>query len=817
MLIHNAEVTGSLKINNVPFNSGSFSGSFRGDGSQLSGVTGASTASYVEYNNVGNKPALVSSSAQIVGYGIFATTGSNSFNGSQVVTGSLTVTGQVVAQTLNVQQVTSSIVYSSGSNVFGNSLANTQQFTGSVSVTGSLTVNGVNYLPLTGGTLTGALSGTTASFTGNATTPITAINTGQRELGLFRTSLDGGFITFQSSGSNARGYIGNGAGISSLGETNFGIRSEADLILMSGGNNVRLTIASSTGAATFSSSVTAINAVLGNTSNNTNAIQFLDAASSKGHIGSGFGATFINNNSFFNGSAYVFDDNTKPNSQITLSAGTISLSTGAANTDPTAKVTILNNGNVGIGTTSPSSLLEVAGGGVFSLQLSGNLTDATRKFAFIQGKHYTNSEEPIAMIGIDSQASVSTLYIGGGLTSGLNAATQISFQTGATNTTLTGTERMNISSGGLVTVTGTGAGATSEGIFFKRTSNLAQGGYISGNGGVLNIVAIDEPNSVNGTIYFQRHNGTTTTPSMVINSSGNVGIGRTDPGQILDIVGTTPIINIQAGANNNARGIQFNYNGAFVIGSFLSFGGTGENALSAGATGTSGYFLTLKTDGAERMRITPTGFLKVSNNGTYINLAGPYHEFINDVTNNNIAYFYNTSASPYGPYMRFSGAAPNNGTNYFLYFDDNAVSPRFVVYSNGGISNYQANNVNLSDERTKKDIAPLESYWDKFKAIEIVKFKYKDQTHDDYNIGVIAQQVEQVAPEFVDIDGWDNKAQSGQDGNANTNEQEPMKSIYTADLYHATIKVLQEAMAKIESLETENDNLKSILQRNNIS
>jgi hypothetical protein len=142
MLIHNAEVTGSLNINNVPFNSGSFSGSFQGDGSQLTGITGASTASYVEYSNVGNKPALVSSSAQIVGYGIFATTGSNSFNGSQVVTGSLTVTGQVVAQTLNVQQVTSSIVYSSGSNIFGNSLSNTQQFTGSVSVTGSMNVNG---------------------------------------------------------------------------------------------------------------------------------------------------------------------------------------------------------------------------------------------------------------------------------------------------------------------------------------------------------------------------------------------------------------------------------------------------------------------------------------------------------------------------------------------------------------------------------------------------------------------------------------------------------------------------------------------------
>ena len=140
------------------------------------GITGTvSTASYVEYSGVGNKPTLVSGSSQItysgltgipsgivsgssqvtflglssipsgivsgsgqvLNYGIFATTGSNGFNGSQSITGSLTVTGQVIAQTLNVQQVTSSIVYSSGSNIFGNTVSNVQSFTGSLQVSGS--------------------------------------------------------------------------------------------------------------------------------------------------------------------------------------------------------------------------------------------------------------------------------------------------------------------------------------------------------------------------------------------------------------------------------------------------------------------------------------------------------------------------------------------------------------------------------------------------------------------------------------------------------------------------------------------------------
>jgi hypothetical protein len=68
---------------------------------------------------------------------IGATTGSNSFRATQSITGSLTVTGQIIAQTINVQQVTSSIIYSSGSNIFGCDLNSRQTFTGSFYQTGS--------------------------------------------------------------------------------------------------------------------------------------------------------------------------------------------------------------------------------------------------------------------------------------------------------------------------------------------------------------------------------------------------------------------------------------------------------------------------------------------------------------------------------------------------------------------------------------------------------------------------------------------------------------------------------------------------------
>jgi hypothetical protein len=101
-----------------------------------------------------------------------------SLSGSLLITGSLTASGTLTAQTLVVQTVTSSIVYSSGSNIFGNSLTDIQKMTGSLRVTGSLSLNNIaiptsaslasTYLPLAGGTLTGALSGTSATFRVNA-------------------------------------------------------------------------------------------------------------------------------------------------------------------------------------------------------------------------------------------------------------------------------------------------------------------------------------------------------------------------------------------------------------------------------------------------------------------------------------------------------------------------------------------------------------------------------------------------------------------------------------------------------------------------
>jgi hypothetical protein len=282
---------------------------------------------------------------------------------------------------------------------------------------------------------------------------------------------------------------------------------------------------------------------------------------------------------------------------------------------------------------------------------------------------------------------------------------------------------------------------------------------------------------------------------------------KTPGGFVVESTGATFSSSVTAGGNVNING-----SGARILiqdtnqGTAGFIAGRAASEVFLGNDG--GLPLSFLVNSTERMRITSGGYLKASNNGTYYGSTGGYHEIRSNAEDwTNIV--SNTNASPYGIFIQYTSASPNGISNEFLTCRDSGLTIRAVIRSNGGLSNYQANDTNLSDERTKKDIEPLESYWDKFKAIEIVKFKYKDQTHDDFNIGVIAQQVESVAPEFVDVDGWVDKPELDEEGNEIVTEEEPLKSIYTADLHHATIKVLQEAMAKIEKLEEEISSLKN--------
>jgi hypothetical protein len=90
----------------------------------------------------------------------------------------------------------------------------------------------------------------------------------------------------------------------------------------------------------------------------------------------------------------------------------------------------------------------------------------------------------------------------------------------------------------IMTVVGAGGTSTGEGIYFKRTSDLCQGGWISGNGGALYIIGQNKHSTSFGDIYFATNNGTTTCDIMVISGANQrVGIGTPTPIDKLEVVG----------------------------------------------------------------------------------------------------------------------------------------------------------------------------------------------------------------------------------------------------------------------------------------
>jgi hypothetical protein len=416
-------------------------------------------------------------------------------------------------------------------------------------------------------------------------------------------------------------------------------------------------------------------------------------------------------------------------------------------TNNATRLTIAAGGNVGIGVSSPSYKLSIQG--------SAGIEASEEYF-------YFNSTY---VVGNNARGKIRAVGAGGG--SGYGG--DLRFSTRASN---------NVWNEDVLTLSSTGAATFSSSV---RATGLLIGDdrlYMPGNQPISNWFSSSLSAGYSSSNSYAWVNGATNlvlgtdgNERLRITSGGNVGIGTSSPSEKLHI-------NRSDGAGVYVR-LQDNSGSRYI----------GNDA---------GAMVFLNGSASEQMRITSGGWLKASNNGSYHFAANDFHSIESSIGDWTCAIANKNSSSPNGIIITYTSAAPNNFSNNFLYAADNSAA-RFQVFSNGGIANFQANNTNLSDIRTKKDITPLGSYWDKFKAIEMVKFKYKDQTHDDFNIGVIAQQLEKVAPEFVDVDGWGDTPKDGV----------PLKSIYTADLHHATIKVLQEAMAKIEDLQNQLDTLKN--------
>lgn len=162
----------------------------------------------------------------------------------------------------------------------------------------------------------------------------------------------------------------------------------------------------------------------------------------------------------------------------------------------TPAMSVASSGNVGIGTAAPASKLDILGAAP-QLRLTSNLTDDTTKEAKLVIPHYDTDEENIMAMYAYSNATKNSIILGGGSAS-QNAATEIVFMTGATQTTTSGTAHMTIDSSGEVGI-GTTAPDKAIEINSSTGANLRLT-YNDGDGSAANYMDLSTTSTGNLTI-----------------------------------------------------------------------------------------------------------------------------------------------------------------------------------------------------------------------------------------------------------------------------------------------------------------------------
>lgn len=417
---------------------------------------------------------------------------------------------------------------------------------------------------------------------------------------------------------------------------------------------------------------------------------------------------------------------------------------------------------VGIGTASPASKLDTAGTIRATSQTvpsSGTgaelFYDATN--AGLRGYNRTGS----AYVNLALNDNV---YIGGG------SSGNVGIGTASPSTKLTVYDA-----------------TTPQVTFNNGTSSFIVGNNSGGNNKILY-----------GTGAYPMIFYTNATEAMRIDASQNLFCGGTTGSSRL---------NLQTATNSSTDSNYITlYNAGENVGHINWINGNGDLARITGTkTGTGASandgILTFSTATdavlTERGRFTAGGYFKASNDGGYIDATASYHE-LRSTGNDATVVIANTNASLTTAGVTFVRAARNTTNNTFYaitYYNAGADLYRFRVADSGDCTNTNGTYAAFSDIKLKQDIVDAASQWDDIKNLRVRKYRLKSDLTGPMQLGLVAQEAETVSPGLID-EHADRDAE-GNDLGTTT------KSVKYSILYMKAVKALQEAMARIESLEAD--------------
>jgi hypothetical protein len=433
------------------------------------------------------------------------------------------------------------------------------------------------------------------------------------------------------------------------------------------------------------------------------------------------------------------------------------------------------NGNLAVGTTTDSGYkLDVNGTGRFSgaLNVIGNLNlQSTAGFRNINFYDNTNTN-------INAQIQYDQLTSNTG---------QLFFGTNNGGTFAT---RLTIASTGIATFSSSVFAAS----YYGQTLTTSSQAAINLNNTLDNQICLA------GNARMTVVDYTTTKYLFTITPTGNVGIGTSSPNSILAIrqsnTSTATVLELTntSTGDNTTKAAQL----MFMLTDTV---GTVKDSAYVQAVPSSGFpnvqnadltFATRSGDGypTERMRITSGGYLKASNSGSYFGSTGGYHELRQTAGDSWTVIVTNNTSTPNGILVRYDGSAPNTSSSYdFLNCQDTSTT-RLRIYSNGNVANANNSYGALSDIKLKENIIDTTSKLDKLMQVRIVNYNLKGE--ELKQIGVIAQELEQIFPSLVD-EHTDKDIDNNDIGTTT-------KSVKYSVFVPILVKAIQEQQAQIEEL-----------------
>ena len=468
-------------------------------------------------------------------------------------------------------------------------------------------------------------------------------------------------------------------------------------------------------------------------------------------IASGSGAIFVKNSS--SNTAYAF--------QLNTSSGLDLWSTNSGGTS-TRRLTLDSSGNLGIGTTSPTTKLQVSGGN-FTISdttsprsiVSGNtsngfpgymLSNTTQEYEIIVRGNLSNSFQ---IRNSTASTDLMTITSGGNVGIGTNSPTLGKLQVVKSES--------GSAPGAVLRLENTGANYTSKLVLTDGTTNDANISYL----GATQSLGFGLGTSLN---------------QMVLTLSGNVGIGTTSPSQKLDVHSVIRATNTSSSSFQNAALELFTYNGSSVS--------AGTSLFSTNSNFNYGTIISNQTnlygvrDGGIRIA-TGVAPIVFSNGNADIDFANERMRITSggEVLIN----MTSTSTSTSGTMLSQGTAFANlrlfgSGSHTFSQFFLSGTAIGSITGS-GSITSYNV----TSDYRLKQDFKQFNGL-DLVSKIKVYDYAWK--VDNSRMNGVIAHELQEVVPYAV----------------TGEKDAENMQQVDYSKLVPILVQAIQELKAEIEIL-----------------